>query len=364
MQDMRHPEVKHSRTGHGPLWPVLMVVVMALSALAGCSDWDTDTLGQTFVPANSQVRNFTHPLYVEYDEADVTVWGRATDEVEYHTDGLHVSIRNASDSLAVFVYGFPAQHDTLAQSDASLSIHSDVPYALYLTGLSMRSQQQPVLSGQGRGDCHIVLPANSRNQLYGSVSFEGAVNITGRGALSIDSRLTAFAAQTLQCQYPVTVTISSDQGNGIDLRGAMRSTQGSWLINAALNAITTPDSIVLYAGSYQGTAAEGAFLDAECGVYARRPTLLAASSWRNNMLDSAQVAQLYDSVQSQWQAQLDTLTFMADSTYQIFRNSASSSATTFRPRRTVSQPWFLVSNGTIMSYDTLRFALKQATKGK
>ena len=351
----------HTRRG---LWQLVMVVAVVLSALAGCSDWNTDTLGQTFVPANSQVRNFTHPLFVEYSDGEVSIWGTATDEVEFKVDDMHVNIRNASDSLALFVYGFPAQKDSLEQTDASLCIHSNMPYALYLTGLSMRSQELPVICGQGTGDCHVVLPANSRNQLYGSVTFEGAVNLTGRGALSIDSRYTALSARTLQCQYPVTVTINSDHGDGIDLQGAMRSTDGKWLINAALNAISTPDSIVLYAGSYQGAAAEGAFFDAECGVYARRPTLLAASSWYNNMLDSALVAQRYDSVQSLWQAQVDTLTFMADSSYQIFRNSASSAATTFHPRRTVVQPWFLISNGSIMSYDTLRFALKQAAKGK
>lgn len=330
---------------------LLSCVVCGVWAFLSCSEWNTDSLGSNFVPANSQVRNFTHQVFVEYSADGVNVWGPFEHEVTATIDGLNVSIDNASDSLALFAYGYTAP------SDATLRIHSSAPYALYLNGLSLHADDGPVLLCEGLAPCFMVLPTKSRNQLYGSVQVDGPLYLSGRGTLAIRSRSTALSATSLQCQYGLTVEIDSQEGDGILLDGPMRSTLGTWTINAAGNGIVSPDSIVLLGGTYQGTAVDGAFLEAGHGALVRCPKLTAASGWNSNILDSALVAQRYDSVQSVWQASVDTLIIEADSTYQLYQNRSKTSFATFRPARTIAQPWFLISNGSILGSDTLRFVL-------
>ena len=81
-----------------------------------------------------------------------------------------------------------------------------------------------------------------------------------------------------------------------------------------------------------------------------------ASAWSNNVLDSLAVAARYDSVQSVWEEQVDTLTLQADTTYTIRRNSSTSSVATFTPRQTLTGPYILVTNGTVLASDTLHFS--------
>lgn len=349
MQVMRHPKVNSLH-----LLSALLPLIGLLLGCLSCSEWDTDSLGAAFTPANSQVRSFTHLVYVEYSNDDVHVWGPHLEEVEVKVDGQHVILQNHSDSLALFAYGYPALADTLTPMDGSLTIQSDADFALYLNGLALRSQSRPVLQAEGRGACHAVLCPKSNNILYGNTVFSGPLSLSGVGALSVHSQATSITAASLRCQYGVTVTLSSAEGDGITLRGPMRSSAGSWTITAEENGICTPDSIVLIEGTYTGTARNGAFLEAPDGVICRRPKLIAASAWGCNILDSAAVALRYDSVQAVWHDQLDTLTLVADTTYQIYRNDSKTSTLKFKPRRTVEQPWLLLSDGTIHTTDTIQ----------
>lgn len=330
---------------------LLLLVVCGLASLFSCSEWDTDSLGSKFVPANSQVRAFTHQVFVEYSAEEARVWGPSVHEVTATVDGLNVSLENASDSLALFVYGYTAP------SDATLRIRSSLPYALYLNGLSLHTDHGPALRCEGPAPCYIVAPIKSRNQLYGSVEVEGPLYLTGRGSIAISSRATALTAASLQCQYGLTIDIDSQEGDGIRLDGPMRSTMGTWTINAAGNGIVSPDSIVLLGGTYQGVAADGSFLEAGNGVMVRCPKLTAAAGWNSNVVDSALVALRYDSVQYVWQASIDTLTIEADSTYQIYQNRAKTPFASLRAARTIAQPWFLICNSAITSVDTLHFIL-------
>lgn len=319
-------------------------------ALSSCSEWDTDSLGSKFTPANSQVRRYTHIVYVEYTPEAVNVWGPYAHEVEADQAGNHLFLRSQSDSLALFVYGYPAAQDTLATTNASLKVENSVPFALYLSGLSLRSQSEPVITTTG--PCHVVMPQGSRNHLWGSLSVGGHLTMGGRGSLTIESDDHCINAASLACQYEVNVSLQSHKADGIHLyAGSMRSTLGTWNITAAGNAISATDSIVLLAGTYQGTALDGSFLECGQGALVRRPTLIAASGASNVFSDNYKTA--YDSVQDVWEDEMPDLTLLADTLYKVKRNSETREFMKITPRQTMRSPWVLVTNSTILSSDTL-----------
>ncbi len=333
-----------------------LFALMFLLLLPSCSEWNTDTLGSSFTPANSIVRVYNNLVFVEYTASKARIWGPASDDIQYTINDNHVSIESDAQNVAYFVYGYPAGNDTLGITDGSLSIRSKVSYALYLEGLSLRSQNGPVFQSLGDDECHVVLSPRSVNHFYGAISVGGNMSLSGTGTLTVDCDSTCITAAMLQCQYAVKVTINSSHGDGICLtKGVMRSTDGTWNINAGRNAISSNDSILIFGGTYRGTALEGAFLDAKAPVVLQKPNMIVASAWGNNPLDSVAVAYRYDSVQSVWEEQVDTLTLMADSTYTIRRNSSTASAGTFTPHQTLVGPYVLVTNGTVLSSDTLHF---------
>jgi len=332
-------------------------LLLLLCLLASCSEWDTDSLGTSFTPANSVVRIYNKLVYVEYASPDARVWGPAADEVASSVSGNHVTIESDAQNVAYFVYGYPASTDTLGMTDGSLTIRSRASYALYLEGLSLRRQDGPVFESTGDDDCHIVLSKNAVNRLYGPVHVAGNLSLSGTGSLTVDSETTGITAATLQCQYGIKINVTSTQGDGIHLtRGIMRATQGTWNINSARSAISSPDSILIFGGTWRGTALDGAFLDARAPVVLQKPDMIVASAWSNNPLDSMAVAARYDSVQSVWEEQVDTLTLMADTTYIIRRNSSTATVGKFTPRQTLVGPYILVTNGTVLQSDTLYFS--------
>ena len=337
--------------GIGGLLPLLLVL------LASCSEWDTDSLGTSFTPANSVVRVYNNLVYVEYAVPEARVWGPAAGDVAATVSGNHVSIRSEAQNVAYFVYGYPAGTDTLGTTDGSLTIESRASYALYLEGLSLRCQDGPVFQSLGQDDCHIVLSRNSVNRLYGPIRVGGALSLSGTGSLVVQSQSTAITAGMLQCQYGVKVNVSSSQGDGISLtHGVLRATDGTWHIDAARSAICSTDSILIFGGTWRGTALQGSYLDAKAPVVLQKPNMIVASQWSNNPLDSLAVAARYDSVQSVWEEQVDTLILMADSTYTIRRNSSTASVATFTPHQTLVGPYILVTNGTVLASDTLHFS--------
>ena len=333
----------------------VLLLLLIVFLLAACSEWDTDSLGTSFTPANSVVRIYNNLVYVEYASQNARVWGPAADQVSSTTDGSHVTIRSEAQNMAYFVYGYST--DSLGTSDGSLTIESRASYALYLEGLSLRSQQGPVFQSTGDDDCHIVLSKSSVNHLYGPIQVGGRLSLSGTGALFVESQPTSITAAMLQCQYAVKVNVTSAEGDGIHLTdGLMRATDGTWNINAAHSAICSTDSILIFGGTWRGTAREGSFLDAKAPVVLQKPNMIVASAWSNNVLDSLAVAARYDSVQSVWEEQVDTLTLLADTTYTIRRNSATSTVATFTPRQTLVAPYILVTNGTVLASDTLHFS--------
>lgn len=334
----------------------LCSLLFLIYPFTSCSEWNTESIGINFHPANSQVRSFTHLVYVEYSESDVRVWGPAQNEVVAQIDGLHVTIDNTqTDSLALFVVGYSASLDTLGVSDASITIRSSSPYALYLGGCSLRSQNGVVINSLGESDCHVVISNSSRNRLYGSLQTQGRLTLSGTGSLTIESESNCIMASSLQCQYGVSVNLCSLQGCGIYLTdGPMRSTLGTWRIDSEHDAIYTPDSIHLLKGSYYGTSVKGSFLGAPAVL--RCPTLVAVSAIDNDIVDSTLVMQRYDSVQFVWQQRIDTLCMMADTTYQIRRNSVKTVLSKFTARQTMQSPCLLFSHSSFLAADTLHIS--------
>lgn len=358
---MRSPKVALRRFTRQLL--CLLAVVCGLLS-ASCSEWDTDSLGEHFAPANSQVRQFTHLIYVEYTGQNVRVWGPALSEVQADVQGHHVTLDNHSDSLAVFAYGYPATTDSMARTDASLTIASTMPYALYLSGLSIRAQHGATITGQGPATCHLVLPSGSKSHLFGPLSFEGPLTLSGRGSLEVESAATCLTAASLHCQYGISLSLCSTEGDGIRLDGPMRAVLGTWNIHAQGHGVSTPDSITVLAGTWQGTSATGAFLHAPGRVMLRRPTLLAAAAQRTEALDTAYVALRYDSVQCLWQQRIDTVQYQADSLYQVFRNADKNPAASYRPRLDCPGPWLMFSNPSVQLSDTLHVLQKKSQSKK
>lgn len=364
MQDMRNQKIENreqrieTRCGsrqHLSLAGVVLCLVSLVSCFFSCSEWNTDSLGQSFVPANSQVRFFTHPVYIEYSADGVRVWGPCANEIDYQVEGLDVYVTNTkTDSLALFAYGFLASQDTLGITQASLRVNSQSSYALYLDGLCLRSSDQPVIESLNDVTCHIVLPSKTQNVLYGSLSVAGELVLSGTGSLNISSTQSAIQAASLQCQYDVAVNLFSSEVHGIDLsRSAMRCTKGTWKIDAAQNAIHCPDTLLLTGGTYQGTSRQGAFFSS--ATILRRPTLVAAAPRPSLVMDSAFVALRYDSVQAAWQHQVDTLTLESDSLYKVFRQGSKSATLKFTPKQMLPSPYMLICHSAVLSDDTLQF---------
>lgn len=331
-----------------------MSILFLLLATA-CSEWNTDHFGQYFQPANSMVRNYTQLVYVEYSATEARVFGPAAHLVTATIDGLHVDVQNETDSLALFVYGYPVSKADSTTIDAELTIHSSRPYALYLNGLALSNTEGYAIRSQGSGDCLMVLPAKSKNQLWGSLSIESNLIVTGTGALTIHSTDHCIQAASLQCQYDVEVTLNSSEGDGIHLdRKSIKTLSGRWDITAARHGIYSADTIFLIGGTFRGSALRGSFLESPASALLCQSDFLAFSPFGCDVLDSSYVAQRFDSlsIQSIWQSNID-LQMEADSTYSVYRNSGPKALAKFKARHTLNGPSLLISNATVLSSDTI-----------
>lgn len=334
------------------------MLLAAVVAWVACSDLDSHSLGAAFRPANTQVRQFTQPVYVEYAPGRARVWGPAMHLVEPTIDGgTDVTLRLLSDSVAIFTYGHP-EADTTRRQQATLTIDNGThPYALYLNGIELTALHGAALTSLGTGNCNLVLTQKSKNTLTADegdgADIRGALVLTGTGALEVTARGHALhTVSDLRCQYGVVISLHSLEADGIHIdRAAMRSTQGKWSIDAARHAICSEsDSIILAAGSYEGTAATGAFCQTPLFTAVRQATISMLSAQPTMLLagdenpDSLYVVHL---------AKIDTLTFMADSTYVVTRNTKRQQLTTLTPRQTIDRPWLTLSSPQTRDNDTL-----------
>ena len=361
------------------LFPVIMLLSAIVAGhLASCSEYDTDSVGGGFIPVNSQVRSFTHLVYVEYSTTDVRIWGPCKDEVTANVDGLHVSLQCDVDSLTIIAYGYPATADR--DLNGSLQIHSDRSYALYLNGLALSSNGRPTISCLGRGLCYIVLPEKSKNKLLaigkapegaadGCLYAESQILLGGTGDLEVSNQMApaigqyahAISAAGLQCQYKVSVTAEAPYGDGIHVVHSMLSSLGTWQVTAGRNGISAGDSIVLYAGTYTGTAADGAFLRTDMGAAIRMPQVTVASGIASDIMDSLAMTAMFDSIQSVWQASFFNFVMEADTTYNLVDSAGTKVASIVSPH-TIPSPYVLISDGKIMSDADLQIVQEKKNK--
>ncbi len=349
---------------------LFLLSFMTMGLWTSCDKYNSESVGSRFYPANSLVRLYTHPVYVEFSQDKARVWGAYTDEIDYSIDGTHVSLKNVSDSLALFVYGYPAANMT---SDCSLIIESDRNYALYLNKLTLRSFHKPAIQSIGSGTCYLVLPKSTKNELYSmsaSSTFEhhGSLVLTGDGELSLENEpLAEDSGNTslhpialdvrggLHCQYDIKLSISCPNGDALRIsNGPMRSSLGTWKFEAGQHAITNlSDSIVLIAGTYTGVARSGKFFDNAIGTVIRQAKVEGLSGQPSDLLDTLLLYQHYDSTLVTLQQHFDSLTIQADSTQSVSLKRTGSSVATFTPPYTMKSPWVILSNASFEPSDTL-----------
>lgn len=352
--------------------PVLALLSVLLTSLAlSCSEYDTNSIGSNFLPVNSQVRSFTHLVYVEYTSDGARVWGPYKDQVDVQIDDKTVRLQNTADSLVIIAYGYPSKYGS--DMHESLTITSSRPYALYLSGLYLNSLHGPALSCLGQGNCYIVLPEKSQNELNafqfsdtsdGCIYAEGQLIFGGTGKLLVrnhaqleSSGVThAISAAGLLCQYKVNVTLESLSGDGIHVRKSMRNSLGVWDITALRHGISAGDSIVLFDGTFTGSAAEGAFLLTDAGTALRMPKVTVASAWASDIMDSLATTALFDSVQAVWQEQFFDFVIEADSTY-LLKDTLGAKVATLKFSQSVPSPYVLISDGKTKSDAELQIEL-------
>ncbi len=353
------------------LLPLLLLSLLTLGLWSSCEKYNSESVGSSFYPANSMVRTFTHPVYVEFSSTEARVWGPYVHEVDFSIDGTQVSLTNTSDSLALFVYGYPAAEDSTASTNCNLTIDSKKHYALYINKLIMRSQQKPAIMSTGSGNCYMVIPKSSKNEIYAvsapaAIEHHGTLFLTGEGELLLRNDSLPFQRPTetlpvaleaqggLFCQYDLKLSIFCPEGDAIRVTdGPMRSSLGTWKFEAGQHVISNPsDSIVLIAGSYTGIARRGKFFDNAIGSVIRQAKVEALSGLASDMLDTLTLHQRYDSTYVSLQQQIE-YTAEADSTFSVAKKGNTSSLAKFTPHYNMSSPWVLLANENLQATDTL-----------
>lgn len=254
---------------------IILVSILALLAVPGCDDYNTDVLGTKFLPLNSLVSSYVHAVYVEYRDGDVRIWGPNADLVNAQKEGVRLTITSNDDSLALVVYG-NAIGDTLHPQNGQLKIQMEHDFALYLNGLTLHSDKGPAIEIQSEEHvCYLVVPKNSKNFLSdlhyetqykngfilesdGCLFASGQLYLDGTGSLDItnvapprfdadmgDSIYThaLYARGGLICNYALTATLKSKYGDAIHTSGAeVKLVKGTWNLYPGRDTINTEEA--------------------------------------------------------------------------------------------------------------------------
>lgn len=353
------------------LLPLFLLSLLTMGVWSSCEKYNTESVGIKFYPANSVVRIFKHPVYVEFSANEARVWGPYAHEVDFSIDGTEVTIYNSTDSLALFVYGYPAAEDSVAETNCNIIINSSNSYALYLNKLVMRSQQKPAIKSEGIGNCYMVVPKSSKSEIYtvsapSAFDFAGPIILTGEGELTVSNETSPFqrpsdvvpvalqAQGGLYCQYALKLKLLCPEGDAVRVsNGPMLSSLGTWTFEAGQHAISNhSDSIVLIAGTYSGIARNGKFFDNNIGAVIRQAKVEALSGQASDLIDTLTLHQLYDSAYVSLQQQIEYKA-EADSTFSVAKKNSSSSLAKFTPHYNMSSPWVLLSSESMQASDTL-----------
>lgn len=357
----------------------LYIAFIALvTGLVSCSEWNTNSVGSKFTPANSQVRNFRRQVFVEYGPHHASVWGEAADLVESEVDGGHVRLKFEKDSIAIFVYGYTTADTTQIGGDASLTIQARTKtgYALYLSGTSIYNPHGPAIQSLGTDQCFIVLPSNSRNVLTtidmkdatgnanACLYCEGPLQISGSGTLDIKNLTTtanignAISAGAFGCSYNITANVKAASGYAIQAKQEVAISSGKWDLSSGLSNIKG-SNVLLISGSFNANCQRGSFVETKdkysVPAILRNPTVTALASNYSYLADSITMASLgyiADSLYYPKQYKAD-FEFKKDSTYTIHyrRDSVEKQLTTFKASANLSDGYLLISTSSLKNRD-------------
>lgn len=353
--------------------------------LAACSQYDTDVVGEDFVPFNGVVGPYTHQVYVEFHDHSANVWGPAAHEVKVESEGARVAITCNSDSLAFFCFG-ATLNDSIHDGDGQLHIISDRSFALYLNSLWLTSLEGPalwcdtdqptfmVVSGKQPSvlcDRHYQPQGSGNTVADACIMAGGELVLNGNGTLRVKSEAAPFtaggreyrphalhAAGGFRCANAIKASLSSLSGDALHATGQQIAiADGTWNLTAGGHAITCEEGGVSLAGGKVYAAALGSFVSApsQQGLSITDATCMAVSNGRSPLT--------HDSCQYIWQQRMDTLSLMADSTYTISRKDTTRNAKynnvgNLTPRVALSSPWVLLSTSAMTPVDTVRVAKK------
>lgn len=358
----------------------ITTILALLVSFASCSEWNTDSLGTKFVPANSQVRNFRRQVFVEFSPHSARVWGEASELVETSIEGSHVRLSFNKDSIALFVYGYTTADTTTVGGDASLTINAKTKtgYALYLNGTSIYNPHGPAIQSLGNEQCFVVLSSNSRNSLTsadmdGAVGnanaclyCEGAMQLSGSGTLNINNLSknpalsNAISAKSFGCSYNIIANIKSEAGNAILSQYDIVISNGKWVILSYLSNIKA-QIVQLIAGTFQAHCQKGSFIETydkfAIPALLRSPVITSLAPYYTNYADSATMAGLgyiADSLYypKQYKPEFE---FRKDSTYSVYyrRDTIEKLFDTFKPAANLPEGYLLISNSSLNNRDEI-----------
>lgn len=359
---------------------ILASIACIISMISCSSEFNTNSLGQGFAPANSSVSIFRRQVYVEFSPHSARVWGEAADLVSASVEGSHVNISFTKDSLAFFVYGFSTADTTVVGGDASLTFNANTKtgFAIYLNGTSIYNPHGPAIQSLGNNPCYIVLSSGTRNNLttvdmtdaQGNANAclysEGVMQVTGTGTLNIrnlstdKNRSNAISAASFGCNHNVNANLRSEAGHDILAQHELIISNGKWDMLSYLSNFKA-ESVQLIAGTYTAHCMDGSFIETN-DKYAsvamlRSPVITSLAPFYTSYADSATMAAIgyvADSLYYPKQYMPD-FEFKKDSTYSIYyhRDTIDKVLTTFKPIISLEEGYLLISNSTLTNRDQI-----------
>lgn len=257
-------------------WGRYCLLVPTLFVCA-CDEYNTNVIGSRFAPANALVSQFVHPVYIEYKDSDIRIWGPNAELIDAKIDGSRLSITSIDDSLALMVYG-NAMGDSTHYLNGQLKISIDRDFALYLNGVKIHSNSGPAIEIQADDQiCYLVLPKGSQNVLSDSIYqtqyYQGSIQeadgclymsgqlyLDGKGQLTINNAAEArydadmgdsiythaiYARGGLVCNYAVQASLTSLYGDAIHTSGSeVKLIKGTWNLYSGRDTINTEGALL------------------------------------------------------------------------------------------------------------------------
>jgi hypothetical protein len=365
---------------HLPFQPLGRLLSWALlcAALTACGETDGPAAGEQFTPLNRLVRDYKHLVSINYSGTSVSVSGEGASMVSITTDAdnsARLSIESDARGIAYFVTG--------KSTDGCLHIESTQPYALYMNNLTLSSSQGPAVDSQCDEAVYLVLCNKSTNTLSDADNYplhytaegmlaedngcfytRGALIFTGEGTLTVQSNASARYEATLgdtlrihginalggiESAYGITLNVTATGGDGLHVEDSnIHFSLGSYTIAGARHGLCNLAGDVLQeGGTLSGTAGLSSYIYTPMGhgYQLLSGTCFAAAATPTTVLETpTQEGVALDQQQIVWQAQVDSLTLVADSTITAYAGATKIATLTVAPFIHLASPFVLVSS--------------------